>query len=266
MDKPEKGPNQSHGAADEQIPIGSHGGAEEENHFGGGGQGGFLSLEDHDEFRQHKGEKENRGGDCHHADNNGVDHGAANLGPGFNLLALVFGNAFQHGSEGTGEFRGPDHVDIQGAEYFGILDQRFRERFAGFDIPLDLIDDGAEFGIVDLFGNAFQGGPDTDTGFDHDRQLAGKIQDILGGRPGLNIQRQQALQTLSFFLHGFRQGKNVGSLAPQRENGSRIVFRGHYTGGYLTIGLSYFIAIIRHSKFLRQYVWLSFFYELVLIP
>ena len=67
-----------------------------------------------------------------------------------------------------------------GLKIFGIAHQRVGELLAALDVLLHLHEHLLELGVLDLVGDAFDGGADADAGADHDRELGGEVQHVLG--------------------------------------------------------------------------------------
>ena len=80
-----------------------------------------------------------------------------------------------------------------------------------------------ELGVLDLVGDAFDGGADADAGADHDRELAGEVLDVLGA----GAEGELRLKSLPFLrrIVGGREREDVlaaaAELLPTPPPGSR---------------------------------------------
>ncbi len=166
-------------AGEHDVPIGAHEVGEHEKDFGGKGEDAFVAFEDRDKLRNDEKQEEDGGADGHHANDARIYHGADDHLLCFKLGIEIFDDAFEHVAEGTGEFGGLDHVDVEGAENFGVFGEGIGEGFAGLDVLLDLHEDFLELWVLGLVGDALEGGADTDAGLDHDGELVGEIGDVL---------------------------------------------------------------------------------------
>jgi len=144
------------------------------------GQNILFALEQDHELGQHEGEHEDGGHDGEDHDDERVDHGPDDLPLGLGLLGQVVVDAAEHVAEGSREFAGPDHVDVEQREDLGKPLNGFRELPSGLDVALEGADDGDHAGVDELVADAFEGRGQADAGFRHDAELAREGEEVLG--------------------------------------------------------------------------------------
>ena len=127
---------------------------------------------------QHKSQQKCNAGDGHNGDDDRIDHGADHLASGIGLLIQVFGQLLEHRAHRAGDFSRSDHVDIQVIKDLRVLAEGLGKTLAGLDLELEIHDNDAEFMLLDLGTDGFEGILQADARTKHYGQLVGEVENI----------------------------------------------------------------------------------------